>query len=168
LQVVEKGRLVHTIVSQNVTQTFVGWKDIMAMGVISSDWPAMPQQEDTIHAADDNNKEKQLGELKIHMLNKYNTVFSNTINEKPIADPRYFATADCLHGYFQLALDKKSRDLTTFMLPSGRWQYLQGPMGLSATSDNWCRKSDFVIKGNENARKIVDDILCWGQPCRNS
>jgi hypothetical protein len=38
LQVVEKGRLVHTIVaivSQNVTQTIVGWKDLMAMGVIS-------------------------------------------------------------------------------------------------------------------------------------
>jgi hypothetical protein len=47
LQVVEKGRLVHTtvaIVSQNVTQTIVGWKDLMAMGVISSDWTAMPQQ----------------------------------------------------------------------------------------------------------------------------
>jgi hypothetical protein len=35
-------------------------------------------------------------------------------------------------------------------------------MGLSATSDDWCRKSNFVIEGNENARKIVDDILCWG------
>jgi hypothetical protein len=88
LQVVEKGRLVHTIVaivSQNVTQAIVGWKDLMAMGVISSDWPAMPQQEDTIHAADAYNEEKQLGELKIKLLNKYNTVFSDTINEKPIA-----------------------------------------------------------------------------------
>jgi hypothetical protein len=35
-------------------------------------------------------------------------------------------------------------------------------MGLSATTDNWCRKSNFVIEGNENARKIVDNILCWG------
>jgi hypothetical protein len=35
-------------------------------------------------------------------------------------------------------------------------------MGLSTTSDDWCRKSDFVIKGNKNLRKIVDDILCWG------
>jgi hypothetical protein len=63
LQVVEKGRLVHTIVaivSQNVTQTIVGWKDLMAMGVISSDWPAMPQQEDNIHAADNDEEEKQL------------------------------------------------------------------------------------------------------------
>jgi hypothetical protein len=75
---------------------------------------------------------------------------------------RYFATADCVQGYFQLALNEESRDLTTFMLPSGRWQYLRGPMGLSATSDIWCSKSDFVIEGNENARKIVDDILCWG------
>jgi hypothetical protein len=75
---------------------------------------------------------------------------------------RYFATADCVHGYFQLALGEESRDLTTFMLPSGRWQYLRGPMGLSATSDNWCRKSDFFIEGNKNTRKIVDDILCWG------
>jgi hypothetical protein len=75
---------------------------------------------------------------------------------------RYFATADCVHGYFQLALDEESRDLTTFMLLSGRWQYLRGPMGLSATSDNWCRKSHFVIEGKENARKIVDNILYWG------
>jgi hypothetical protein len=35
-------------------------------------------------------------------------------------------------------------------------------MGLSATSDDWCRKSDFVIEGNENVRKIVDDFLCLG------
>jgi hypothetical protein len=48
------------------------------------------------------------------------------------------------------------------MLPSGRWQYLLGPMGLSVTSDDWCRKSNFVIQCNKNARKIVDDILCWG------
>jgi hypothetical protein len=31
---------------------------------------------------------------------------------------RYFATADCVHGYFQLALDEESRELTTFMLPA--------------------------------------------------
>jgi hypothetical protein len=29
---------------------------------------------------------------------------------------RYFATDDCVHGYFQLALKEESRDLTTFML----------------------------------------------------
>jgi hypothetical protein len=238
------------------------------MGVISSDWPTMPQPttEDTIHATNVDNKEKQLGELKIQMLIKYNTVFSDTINEKTVAgspmkinlrddikitpqkcyiaratpvyqqaaatkleqeleaagiiqkvdkptawtspgffvskpnggvrlvtdyagpqglkseilrpthpfpaahdivqailpSARYFATANCVYGDFQLALVEESRDLTTFMLPSGRWQYLRGPMGLSATSDDWCRKSVSFIEGNKNARKIVDGILCWG------
>jgi hypothetical protein len=64
LQVVEKRQLVHTIlatVSQNVMQTIVRWQDLNAMGVISSDWPAMPRPstKDTIHAFDD--EEKQWG-----------------------------------------------------------------------------------------------------------
>jgi hypothetical protein len=90
LQVVEKGKCIHTIVavvSMNVDQTIVGWKDLMAMGVISPDWPAMPRQETEgrILAADKDEEEKELGKLKTHMLNKYSTVFSDTINEKPIA-----------------------------------------------------------------------------------
>jgi hypothetical protein len=66
LQVVEKGQRVHTIVAivlQNVDQTIVGWKDLMAMGIISSDWPAMPRQEreGKIHAADNDEEEKEIG-----------------------------------------------------------------------------------------------------------
>ena len=34
-------------------------------------------------------------------------------------------------------------------------------MGLSSSSDEWCRYSDFVIEGCEFAKKIVDDILIW-------
>jgi hypothetical protein len=87
---VDKGKRIHTIVtvvSMNVDQTIVGWKDLMAMGVISPDWPAMPQQEaeGRILAADKDEEEKELGKLKTHMLKKYNTVFSDTINEKPLA-----------------------------------------------------------------------------------
>jgi hypothetical protein len=63
LQVVEKGQCVHTIVvviSQIKDQTIVGWKDLMAMGIISSDWPTMPRQETEgkILAADNDEEEK--------------------------------------------------------------------------------------------------------------
>jgi hypothetical protein len=59
----------------------------MAMGIISQDWPAMPWQEmkGRILAADKDEEEKELGKLKTHMLNKYSTVYSDTINKKPIA-----------------------------------------------------------------------------------
>jgi hypothetical protein len=49
----------------------------MAMGIISSDWPAMPRQETEVKilAADEDKEEKELGKLKTHMLNKYSTIF---------------------------------------------------------------------------------------------
>jgi hypothetical protein len=65
LQVVDKGKRIHTIVavvSMNVDQTIIGWKDLMAMGIISPDWPAMPRQEaeGRILAADKDEEEKEL------------------------------------------------------------------------------------------------------------
>ena len=34
-------------------------------------------------------------------------------------------------------------------------------MGLSSSSDEWCRYSDFAIESCEFAKKIIDDILIW-------
>ena len=76
-------------------------------------------------------------------------------------DAKYFAELDAVHGYFQLALDEKLSYLTTFLIPSGRYRYLRAPMGLSSSSNKWCRYSDYVIEGCEFAKKIVDDILIW-------
>ena len=78
------------------------------------------------------------------------------------AGTRFFAKMDVIHGYFQLALDEESSKLTTFLLPSGRYCYLRAPMGLSSSSDEWCRHSDRAIQGLPFIRKIVDDILVWG------
>jgi hypothetical protein len=62
---VDKVKRIHTIVavvSMNVDQTIVGWKDLMSMWVISPDWRAMPQQEAVgrILTADEDEEEKEL------------------------------------------------------------------------------------------------------------
>ena len=72
-----------------------------------------------------------------------------------------YAKCDATHGYFQVALDEESSKLTTFLLPSGRYRYLRAPMGLSSSSDEWCRHSDRAVEGLPWSRKIVDDILIW-------
>ena len=77
------------------------------------------------------------------------------------AGTRYFAKMDAVHGYFQLALDDPSSKITTFLLPSGRFCYLRAPMGLSSSSDEWCRNSDRALEGLSVAKKIVDNILVW-------
>ena len=72
-----------------------------------------------------------------------------------------FAKLDATHGYFQKPLNEEASRLTTFLLPSGRYHYLRAPMGLSSSSDEWCRHSDRVVEGFPWCKKIVDDILIW-------
>ena len=74
-----------------------------------------------------------------------------------------FAKLDAVHGYFQLGLDKESSKVTTFLLPQGKFRYLRAPMGLNASSDEWCYQSDVLIRGISWARKIVDDTLIWAE-----
>ena len=78
-----------------------------------------------------------------------------------LAGTTFFAKMDLIHGYFQLALDEESLKLTMFLLPTGRYRYLHAPMGLSSSSDEWCRHSDRAIQGFPFTKKIVDDILVW-------
>lgn len=72
---------------------------------------------------------------------------------------KYFAKLDAVQGYFQIPLDEDSASLTTFLLPSGRYRYKRAPMGLSASSDEWCLRSDAALHGLQGTKKLVDDIL---------
>ena len=78
------------------------------------------------------------------------------------AGSRYFCKMDCTQGYHQIELDEESSKLTTFILPEGRFRFKRTPMGLNASSDEWCRRSDAVIQDIEGTLKIVDDILVMG------
>ena len=74
-------------------------------------------------------------------------------------DSRYFAKLDAVQGYFQIPLDRESADLTTFLLPMGRFRYLVAPMGMNASNDEYCFRTDPAVEGFEWAAKIVDDTL---------
>ncbi len=76
-----------------------------------------------------------------------------------LPDSKVFAKLDAIHGYFQVPLDEDSADLTTFLLPSGKYRYLKAPMGLKSSNDEFCRRTDPVVRGLSYASKLVDDIL---------
>ena len=77
------------------------------------------------------------------------------------SDAKLFCKLDAVHGYFQLALDEPSSKLTTFLIQQGRFCYLRAPMGLNASSDEWCRQSDIIIAGLPYTMMIVDDTIIW-------
>ena len=81
-------------------------------------------------------------------------------NLEPTA--KVYATTDALNGYFQLPLHKDSRPYTTFIIDSGRYRYLRGPMGCSQTGDSFCDATDRAFHGHEGTQKIVDDGLTGG------
>ena len=74
-------------------------------------------------------------------------------------DAKYFAVLDAVQGYYQIELDEASSKSTTFILPSGRYIFRRAPMGLNASSDEWCCRSDRAIEGLTGILKIVDDII---------
>jgi hypothetical protein len=74
-------------------------------------------------------------------------------------DSRFFIKLDAVSGYWQMPVAEEDQHYTTFLLPSGRYKYLRGPMGMAPTSDEWNIRSDKTIEGLDWAEKIVDDTL---------
>ncbi|KAG1706172.1 Carcinine transporter [Nymphon striatum] len=59
---------------------------------------------------------------------------------------KWFAKLDAVSGYFQIPLDNESSILTTFLIPQGRFRYTRAPMGLNASGDEWCYRSDLALE----------------------
>ena len=76
-------------------------------------------------------------------------------------EAKVFAVYDALKGYFQVELDKESIPLTTFLTEFGRYRYLRAPMGLSASGDEFCLRTDKAVADLPGMKKLVDDILVF-------
>ena len=72
---------------------------------------------------------------------------------------KVFCKLDAVLGYYQIPIDEESKKYFTFLLASGRYRLLRAPMGFSASSDEWCKRSDAALAGIPGVHKLVDDIL---------
>ena len=77
---------------------------------------------------------------------------------------RFFLTLDMASSYHLIPLDEPSKRIMTFLCPVGRkrYRYTRAVMGLSCSSDEFCRRSDESLEGLEDMFiKIVDDALLF-------
>ena len=75
------------------------------------------------------------------------------------AGSKLFLKLDMVKSYYQIPLDKESADLTTFLLPTGRYQYTRGVMGCASTNDEFVKRTDVMFAPVKNLLKCIDDLL---------
>ena len=77
---------------------------------------------------------------------------------------KYFAQLDLRHGYFQCALDKRSRDLTSFTTPMGLHRYTRVPQGLPASPGWFQSRVNEVLNGliGVIAVAYLDGLVVFG------
>ena len=72
---------------------------------------------------------------------------------------KIFTKLDCKSGFWQIPLSPKSRRLTTFITPFGRFCFNPLPFGISSASENFQRMMTEVLTDMEGVICHMDDIL---------
>ena len=90
--------------------------------------------------------------------------FTSTDQIRRQLDPKgkVYCTMDMVAGYHQVAIAEESRDLTTFIIPAGRFRFASLPMGLVSSGDYFNIETDDVVEGITGTHKSLDDVLGEG------
>ena len=74
----------------------------------------------------------------------------------------YFSKLDAKSGFYQIPLDERSRDLTTFITPLGRYRFKRLPMGICVAPEIFQRKMMELLEGLPGVECFLDDIVVSG------
>lgn len=74
----------------------------------------------------------------------------------------HFSKLDASQAFWQVKLSEKSRSLTTFNTPFGRYRYCRLPYGLCSAPEVFHRTMETMMEGLAGTRVYMDDIIVWG------
>ncbi|MGI9142025.1 MAG: reverse transcriptase domain-containing protein, partial [Fluviibacter sp.] len=85
---------------------------------------------------------------------------SECISEIGRAGSKIFTTIDLTSGFWQMALDAKSREYTAFTIPGlGQFEWKVLSMGLASAPSGYQRLLELVMKGLDQVLVYIDDII---------
>ena len=93
--------------------------------------------------------------------NHYRTPTLDDVLPK-LTKAKCFSLLDAKDGFLQVKLAEKSRKLTTFWTPLGRYCWNRLPFGLSSAPEEYQRRLHMVLDGLDGIEVIADDILVYG------
>lgn len=80
-----------------------------------------------------------------------------------ISGASVFSKLDANAGYWQAPLSSESSELTTFITPLGRYQFLRLPFGIATAPEFFQREMLHILEGLEGTTCHMDDILVYGK-----
>ncbi|MGV0986793.1 MAG: reverse transcriptase family protein, partial [Limnohabitans sp.] len=85
---------------------------------------------------------------------------SECIGEIGRAGSTIFSTLDLTSGFWQMPLDRESRQYTAFTIPGmGQFEWLVSAMGIKSCPSGFQRLVELAMRGLKNAIVYIDDII---------
>ena len=75
-------------------------------------------------------------------------------------EAKYYTKFDLCKGYYQLSLEEKSRDYSTFVCKRGLFRFKVMPMGLVSAGASFTRMMNKLLDKTEHLDSYLDDVLC--------
>ena len=72
-----------------------------------------------------------------------------------------FSKLDANSGFWQVRLDKKCKELTTFVTPWGRFCFKRMPFGISSFPEFFQKEMEKILKSLDGIVRLMDDILVY-------
>ena len=80
-----------------------------------------------------------------------------------LAGARHFSKLDANSGFWQIKLSERSRFLTTFITPWGRYCFNVLPFGISSGSEKFQKCMSQILEGLDGVQCNIDDVLIYGR-----
>ena len=114
-------------------------------------------------------KEKDSQEVKVRLMVDFSPVnrilkSPNYSNEGSSAhlkqinpEAKVFCTMDFSHGYYQVPIREKDRDLFAFLIPQGKYRFCRLPQGSKPASDLFNIITDLEIRDSKEYGRFVGE-----------
>ena len=80
-----------------------------------------------------------------------------------LSGAKIFSKLDANSGFWQIPLTEKSKLLTTFVTPWGRYCFNKLPFGISSAPEVFQKQMNHILEGLPGVLCLIDDTLIFGQ-----